>query len=262
MNAAVLLPESDLLTLIAALRSGRLSPPFTAAVVENLVGRAGTPATILTLEQLQQVGFSEEQMAMAIELVAQDRQRHPRLEDSIDLVFAGPEASGAANRDTRVVVRELFANAQNLVMVVGYAIYQGKSVFQALADRMAAVPTLKVRLILEIQRRPGDTTLASILFRRFADRFREKQWPQDRPLPETYYDPRSLDLFGVDRSSMHAKCVVIDHRKLFISSANFTEAAHNRNLEVGVLIESPSVAKNLSRHFDALIEQKLLLPIW
>jgi PLD-like domain len=262
MNAAFQLPESDLPTLIAALRSGRLTAPFTAAVMANLVGRTAAPATILTLEKLQHAGFSEEQIATALELVAQDRQRHPRLEDAIDLVITGPEASGVANRDTRVVVRELFANAQRSVMIAGYAIYQGKSVFQALADRMAEMPTLKVRLILEIQRAPGDTTQASLLVRQFADRFREKQWPQDRPLPEVYYDPRSIDLSATERSAMHAKCIVVDNREVFISSANFTEAAQNRNLEVGVLIRSAPVAENLARHFEALIEQKLLLPAW
>lgn len=49
---------------------------------------------------------------------------------SLLLVMSGPEAPGVANRDTRVVVRELFANAQVSVLVAGYAIYQGKSVSQ------------------------------------------------------------------------------------------------------------------------------------
>src|SRR5262249_9947266 len=134
--------------------------------------------------------------------VVQDRQRRPRLEDAIDLVMSGPEAPGVANRDTRVVVRELFVNAQDSVLVAGYAVYQGKSVFQALADRMADVPGLKVRLFLDIQRGPGDTTLASVLVRRFADRFRTTQWPQDRPLPEVYYDPRSLELSTREKSAL------------------------------------------------------------
>jgi phosphatidylserine/phosphatidylglycerophosphate/cardiolipin synthase-like enzyme len=261
ISSLLLLPESDLPSLIAALRSGRLSQPFSAAVIEHLVGHAISAEAIGAFEELQRLGFSEEQLATALELVFQDRRHRPRLEDAIDLVMSGPEARGVANRDTRVVVRELFANAQVSVLVAGYAVYQGRSVFEALADRMANVPQLKVRLCLDIQRGPGDTTLASLLIRRFADRFRTTQWPQDRPLPEVYYDPRSLDLSSHERSAMHAKCIVVDGRELFISSANFTEAAQNRNVEVGILVRSPSAAQNLARHFDALVAERLLLPL-
>lgn len=256
------LPESDLPPLIAALRSGRLTAPFTAGFIEHLVGHSVAPATIQAMDELQRLGLSAQQLAAALELVFQDRQRRPRLEDAIDLVMSGPEAPGVANRDTRVVVRELFANAQLSVLVAGYAVFQGKSVFQALADRMVTVPDVKVRLILDIQRGPGDTTVASLLVHRFADRFRSTQWPQDRPLPEVYYDPRSLDIATHEKSAMHAKCIVVDGRAVFISSANFTEAAQNRNLEVGLLIRSASLAANLAGHFDALVDLRLLLPAW
>jgi hypothetical protein len=263
MNASLLLlTESDLPPLIAGLRSGRLTAPFTPALVEHFLGHSVAPATLQAMEEFQWLGFSEAQLAAALELVLQDRQRRPRLEDAIDLVMSGPEGAGVANRDTRVVVRELFANAQASVLVAGYAVYQGKSVFQALADRMVEVPALKVRLFLDIQRGQGDTTAASLLVRRFAERFRKTQWPQERPLPQVYYDPRSLDLSAQEKSAMHAKCIVVDDHDLFVSSANFTEAAQNRNLEVGLLIRSVPLATNLTSHFDALVAQRLLTLVW
>ena len=60
---------------------------------------------------------------------------------------------------------------------------------------------------------------------------------------------------------MHAKCIVVDGVQLFISSANFTEAAQNRNLEVGLLIRSAPLAESLARYFDTLVAQGLLLPV-
>jgi hypothetical protein len=60
----------------------------------------------------------------------------------IDLVTTGPEARTSAHRDTSVVVRELFVNAEHSVLIAGYAVYQGQRVFQALADRMLAKPEL------------------------------------------------------------------------------------------------------------------------
>ena len=60
---------------------------------------------------------------------------------------------------------------------------------------------------------------------------------------------------------MHAKCIVIDRKTVFVSSANFTEAAQERNLEVGLLIRSATLAERLEGHFDGLIAHKLLLPV-
>jgi len=77
----------------------------------------------------------------------------------------------------------------------------------------------------------------------FANRFKSQEWP-GRRLPEVFYDPRALDITEAKRASLHAKCVVVDGRRAFVSSANFTEAAH--------------IARRLSNHFDALVEAGLL----
>jgi len=73
----------------------------------------------------------------------------------------------------------------------------------------------------------------------------------DRAWPEIYFDPRSLHRPAVSnlggdtkqRAVLHAKCVVIDGRTAFVSSANFTEAAQERTIEVGVLVRSPIVVE-------------------
>ena len=262
MNSALLLlPENDLATLIAALHSRRLIAPFSAVVVERLVGHAVIGKSVEALEELRQLGFSEDQIATALELVLQDRQRRPRMEDAIDLVTSGPEARGVTNRDTRVVVRELFANAQFSVLIAGYAVYQGQKVFEALAEQMLNNPNLAVRMFLDIQRGPGDTSAPSALVRRFTNNFRTHQWPHDRPYPQLFYDPRTIELSPQKRASLHAKCVVVDNRSVFVSSANFTEAAQQRNLEVGLLIHSASLAERLTRHFDTLLDEGHLQPI-
>jgi phosphatidylserine/phosphatidylglycerophosphate/cardiolipin synthase-like enzyme len=89
-----------------------------------------------------------------------------------------------------------------------------------------------------VQCGPGDTSTAAEIVRRFAHRFQTRQWPPDRPLPHVFYDPRSLDLTADKRACLHAKCIVVDGESVFISSANFTEAAQERNIEVGLLVDS------------------------
>jgi len=45
----------------------------------------------------------------------------------------------------------------------------------------------------------------------------------------------------------------LDGRISFVSSANFTEAALERNVEAGVRIESEDFADHLQRHFEGLV---------
>lgn len=60
---------------------------------------------------------------------------------------------------------------------------------------------------------------------------------------------------------MHVKCVVRDRCEILITSANLTSAALDRNMELGALIESGSVAAVVERHFDDLIDARILVPV-
>jgi len=44
---------------------------------------------------------------------------------------------------------------------------------------------------------------------------------------------------------MHAKVVLIDGRKVFVSLANLTSAAQKKNVEVGVIVENVSTASRV-----------------
>lgn len=226
------LSEADMREIAAALRSSRLTPPFTATALQRFCSGQNEKSVAAEMQGLVDDGLKHGHLALMLDSLATARSQRPEVRDPVDLVWTGPEAPGIANRDTSVVVRELFANANDHVLVAGYAIYQGREVFRALADRMTQLPALKVRMFLDIQRRHRDTTMDSELVREFAHRFKTSEWPGSR-MPEVYFDPRSLELDNSKRSSMHAKCIVIDRKVAFVSSANFTEAAQVRNIEVG-----------------------------
>ncbi|MYB38878.1 MAG: phospholipase, partial [Gammaproteobacteria bacterium] len=78
-----------------------------------------------------------------------------------------------------------------------------------------------------------DTTAADALVRRFADQFWSKDWHGTRR-PAVYFDPRSLE--PEQSAVLHAKALVADSETTFITSANLTDAALNRNIELGVLL--------------------------
>jgi phosphatidylserine/phosphatidylglycerophosphate/cardiolipin synthase-like enzyme len=111
--------------------------------------------------------------------------------------------------------------------------------------------------IANIHRRHQDQTASLVLVRELATRIRDQIWPGKR-LPEVFYDPRSLETEGNKRAVLHAKTVVVDGRFTLLTSANFTEAAHERNIEAGVMVDDPRLAERVTRQFDHFVEARVL----
>jgi phosphatidylserine/phosphatidylglycerophosphate/cardiolipin synthase-like enzyme len=121
-------------------------------------------------------------------------------------------------------------------------------------------PELNVRMFLNVNRPHNSETPTSTFLREFANTFRQDIWPGKR-LPEVFHDPRSL-IMGMDaKACLHAKCIVVDQERLLVTSANFTEAAHERNIEAGVLLNDPVTAQALQMQFESLVTRNILCQI-
>ena len=242
--------------LASALTTGLLPPSSSIAAVRSVLGlRAGGEEILAGLNELERLGISGKAAAVWLLTVqtASARMVGP------DLVWSGPEVPGVHARDTRRVYEELIEAAERSLWVSTFAYFDGPRVFAELARRMEANSALQVNLLLNIQRRRGDTTAADSLVRRFTDGFWGKDWPGSSR-PAVYYDPRSLEPDG-PAGVLHAKAVVADGEAVFVTSANLTDAALERNIELGVLLRDRALATSVSSHFQGLIDGKLLLPL-
>jgi phosphatidylserine/phosphatidylglycerophosphate/cardiolipin synthase-like enzyme len=226
----------------------------------NFVPDALAGGLAADLQAAIEAGVPPGQLAEVVQLLVSDRGHRASAEALIDLVWTGPDVPGIVNRDTGVVVREMFRSARQSVLLAGYAVYQGQMIFKALAERMDQDTQLRVQMFLDIQRPWNDSSSTSELVRRFSEDFTRNEWPGKRR-PEIFYDPRSLETDQQRRASLHAKCIVVDNDQAFVTSANFTTAAQQKNIEVGVLIRSKSFAARLSSHFQSLAAAGLLAPI-
>jgi phosphatidylserine/phosphatidylglycerophosphate/cardiolipin synthase-like enzyme len=157
------------------------------------------------------------------------------------------------------VFEELLGTAERSVWASTYAFFDGPRVFEALCRRMDTCTQLQVTLLLNIERKRGDATATEHLVRRFADRFWKTDWP-GTCRPRVFYDPRSLEPDG-PAGVLHAKAVVADDELVLVTSANLTEAALDRNIELGLLVRDPALAATVSRHFQVLIDRELLRPL-
>jgi phosphatidylserine/phosphatidylglycerophosphate/cardiolipin synthase-like enzyme len=172
------------------------------------------------------------------------------------LVTSGPRP-GAGTRDTAVVMEELFGNFERELLVVGFAVHQGGQVFTTLAKRHDACPDLRVVMCLNISRQDGETSVPEAIIAQFAKRLRTEQWPGKR-MPIVYFDPRGLADDYQARASLHAKCIVADRSVALITSANFTLAAQEKNIEVGALVDDEVFSSGVAMHFEQLISSGTL----
>ena len=256
MEALLNLPAHLGRRLVLALESGILPSPCTKLALRSALGlREGGEEIVKALGDLEKLGVAGPAAAAWIQALEKTAHCTPRP----DLVWSGPEVPGIHARDTRRVYEELLGSAECSVWVSTYAYFDGPRAFEDLAQRMDEKPDLQVTLLLNIQRRRGDTTAVDALVRKFADRFWGTDWP-GASRPSVYYDPRSLDLKrpgGV----LHAKAVIADEQTVFVTSANLTEAALDRNFELGLLLRDRALAVSVASHFRGLIDRKLLSPL-
>ena len=199
MIAALLdLPAHLRKRLASALESGLLATPCSAASLRSVLGIGeGIEDVGGALLELERMGISGPAAAAWIRAVEEAASRTPRP----DLVWSGPEVPGLYARDTRRVYEELLGSAERTVWASTYAFFDGPRAFEVLARRMDARAELRVTLLLNIQRKRGDTTAAEQLVRRFADRFWKTDWPGS-VRPSVYYDPRALEQDGPGVCSM------------------------------------------------------------
>jgi phosphatidylserine/phosphatidylglycerophosphate/cardiolipin synthase-like enzyme len=243
------LPAGALESLAASLADGLLSDAITLRGVEQAAGTDAAAVTAMLREFIAE-GYSPQHLATVVAGIAAATARVPKPTSLFDLVLSGPDLPGVPTADTAAVMRTLVSQADREVILVGYAVHDGRKIFEPLARRMAEVPGLAVTICLDIQRAWNDPTPSADLVARFARDFRQKHWPWPA-LPALFYDPRSLET-GDARASLHAKCVIVDRSRALITSANFTDAAQRKNVEVGVDLRYPPAAARLADYFLGL----------
>jgi phosphatidylserine/phosphatidylglycerophosphate/cardiolipin synthase-like enzyme len=157
---------------------------------------------------------------------------------TVDVVVTGPDSPAAPVRLTSEVVRQLIGSATKRVMLVSFAAYRMPSIIAALDE--AAARGVRIDLILEspehLEGGGGADAYA---------KHRTYHWPTDKREPPD--------------AKLHAKAVIVDGRDVLLTSANMTNAAYAKNIELGVLCRGGTIAGRVQKHFDALIARGVLV---
>lgn len=242
------LSDVALAALAKAVEAGWLGGDSPDSAFASVAGeRAGDVSA--WIRSLQQSAFTNAQIARLLRSIIAGRGRDCFLIP--DLVVSGPDVPGVPTSDTYAVVQSLFHEAQHEIVLAGYAFHNGKLLFERLAEQKRLNPELKILFHVDVPRRGGDTSTSDSIILRYAEEFRTRHWPWE-PFPEVYFDPRALNADSHSRASLHTKIVVVDRSKLFLTSANFTDAAHQRNIEMGLLTRAAYLAEQVAAYFEGL----------
>lgn len=246
--------------LAEAFDEGRLTEALEEKSLRELIKESLVKDVAHELRGMTQSGFSGKLIAQLLRAVAAEREEQQRVKDRVRWVWSGPSDVRFPSRDTSVVVQEMFKAAQTSVLLLTYAFDKGpkaKKVFEALADRMTERPGLNVVFCANLHPLHEQDEKLEDAVSRFKTQFIREVWPWGIQ-PEVYIDPRALQT-STDRASLHAKCLVVDQSVALVTSANFTDAAHERNIEAGVLVEDRETAREFETHVRRLIERKVLV---
>lgn len=165
-----------------------------------------------------------------------------------EIVWTGPETKTLAVRPTRAVVLELIARASSKLTLVTYASYDVADLVKAL-DEARLERGVAVRVILETREDSlrGEGPDAAQALRHLPLAVPVYRWPKEGR--------------GPNGASMHVKCLVRDGVEVFVSSANITSAALDRNMELGLVVDGGEAARIIEQHFDDLVERRVLVPL-
>jgi cardiolipin synthase len=162
-----------------------------------------------------------------------------------ELVWTGPSTPVVPVRRTERVLCDLIHGAESRLSMTSFGIFQVPRLVKDLEQALARGVTL--RIVLGDRESHSDQEIdrqRHQLGRVVAAQAMLLQWqPERRPRDEQGH-----------AGLMHVKAAVADSRIAFLSSANLTEAALERNMELGVLIRGGHLPAEIDRLIDALVE--------
>lgn len=251
---AMLIAATDLVALLSPSRIEALADRVRGSLsVErdgNLHQLVTTPAARAALDRLiaawRQTEISGDVLAGILVGAAYARQQAQR-ESSVELVWTGPTTPFVATRRTEQVLLDLIHRAQSDLFLVSFVAYDVSSVVDAL--NAAAARGIEVRILLETSASQGGSLSVDPVakMRRCVPSAALYVWT-DRPAPFT-------------EGRVHAKVAVADGLTAFLTSANLTGHALEKNMEAGVVISGGQVPTGLRAHLLALIETKVIRKI-
>ena len=212
-----------------------------------LAGVVGTPAAAGIVDQLvdawRSTTVSSDELASML-LAASHVVIKSSAAQSTELVWTGPTTPFVAARRTEQALLQVINAAHRTLFITSFVAYDVSTIVKALND--ASNRGVDISMLLELsQEHGGSITFDAIGKMRLLV-----------PSAHLYAWRDKVDPFSDGR--VHAKVAVSDGRVCFITSANLTGYAMEKNMEAGVLISGGHIPSMLEKHMRSLIDTKVV----
>ncbi|WP_282022536.1 DISARM system phospholipase D-like protein DrmC [Ruegeria faecimaris] len=165
-------------------------------------------------------------------------------EEVVELVLTGPSTPAVSTRRTESALLQVIDASRSSLFLTSFVAYDVASVVKSL--RAASKRNVQVSIVLESSESHGGAVGFDVI----------GNMRSTLPEAHVYYwkekSPGFLD------GKVHAKVAVADRRLCFVSSANLTGHAMEKNIEAGVLVEGGDTPRRLQEHLEALVTTRII----
>jgi cardiolipin synthase A/B len=215
-----------------------------------LSGVVGTPAASGVVDQLvdawRTTTVRPDELASMV-LAASHVFTKTTAEQSTELVWTGPTTPAVSARRTEQALLQVINASNSTLFITSFVAYDISSIVRAL--NAANDRGVVVSMLLESSQNHGGSINIDVIgkMRTLVPSARLYAWID------------KADEFSEGR--VHAKVAVADGCICFITSANLTGYAMEKNMEAGVLISGGHIPNLLNVHLRALVEMKLVAAV-
>ncbi len=231
---------------IEAIASNLASEASISKVSALVSSREAKLAVDEYLEAIKLEGLSGE-LGAAILLSSHHTHQATAKDQIVELVVTGPSTPFVATRRTEQVLLDLIIRAKDELFLVSFVAGDWQRLIEALVK--ANQRGVTIRVLLEASKADGGTL----------ERDQSKDLVGAVPEAKIYrWTERDAEHRG---GKIHAKIALADGNVAFISSANFTGHAMEKNFEAGLLVSGGQVPVDLKRHLMGLIDMNVIAQV-
>lgn len=166
----------------------------------------------------------------------------------VELVLTGPETAIINTRKTEQVLLDLISRAEDELFLVSFVAKGWNALKDAIDAAVARGVTISI--LMETSKEHGGTLDEDPL----------AIFENDKKQTVNLYRWMNKDI-SFSGGKIHAKIAVADKKCAFVTSANFTGHAMEKNFEAGVLITGGSIPKDLHEHLSSLAGEGILTKV-
>lgn len=237
-----LLPPSKIEAIALRLRDGL--PADREQDLQKVVGTPTARATLASLIGAWQTTKSSGDLVAGMLMGAAYTRERTQRDCAVELVWTGPVTPFVAPRRTEQVLLDVIEQATSELFIVSFVAYDVASIIAAL--NAAISRGVDVKILVEASLTQGGSLLVDQVstMRTAVPAAKLYAWT-DRSPP-------------FSNGRVHAKLAVADGGVAFLTSANLTGHALEKNMEAGVLVTGGHISARLQAHLRALVETKVI----